>query len=228
MKAWQCSPDCAVWGEGLAHIHCFSCCWHEQSNSCGFRATGTILWSGPPNPMRSKVRNVGSECNLLSWLGSISFHHGDLLNLSKFQKINPSNRAHILTEEPGPTGLGSRTLYSPNCRPHGSNHLTLEHWHLWEHRPTTTAFTTSSLRAHGFLTQLHNINKHVCTQEVKQSNPSGTKCWQGMSKWRGGRWGVLLTTKVGSGPRVKGLKGLNPDLRTSHSKVMHHVCHASK
>ncbi len=114
------------------------------------------------------------------------------------------------------------------CWPHGSNHLTLEHWHLWEHRPTTTAFTTSSLRAYGFLTQLHNINKHVCTQEVKQSNPPGTKCWQGMSKWRGGQVRSAAHHKSRKSAKVKGLKGLNPDLRTSHSKVMHRVCHTLK
>lgn len=39
---------------------------------------------------------------------------------------------------------------------------------------------------------------------------------------------MLAHHKSGKRPKVKGLKGINPDLRTSHSKMMHHVCHTSQ
>lgn len=86
----------AARGEGLARVHSFSCCWHEQNDSRGFwpRAACTILRDNPHNPTRCKKSEMCVQP--LSGLGCIRFHRGDLLNLSRFRKINPSNWANIL------------------------------------------------------------------------------------------------------------------------------------
>lgn len=200
MKARRCSPVCATWGEGLAPVHSFSSCWHEQSVSGGFGCKLPVRSCETIRLIQQDAKSQEEEMCIVTsvWTRLCSFSSQRPVKNIEVQEINPSNEAGCRSRA---NRAGSGRC-SPSCRPHGSNQLTLEHWHLWERGPTTTAFTTSSLRAHDFLTQLHNINKHVCTQEVKQSNPPGTECWQGMSKRRvGGRWGVLLTTKVGWGPK---------------------------
>ena len=142
------------------------------------------------------------------WTRLCSFSSQRPVKNMEVQEINPSNEAGCRSR----ANRAGSSLCSPSCRPHGSNQLTLEHWHLWERGPTTTAFTTSSLRAHGFLTQLHNINKHVCTQEVKQSNPSGTECWQGMSKRRVGAGEECCSPQKWDEGQSKGSERTKPGL----------------
>lgn len=128
------------------------------------------------------------------------FHNSDLFYESKVQKIIHQTELISSLEN-----RGQRFWQQPGFVPHGSNHLTPEHWHLRERGQQLPRLQPLPYGAHGFLTQPRNINKHVCTQEVNQSNPSGTECWQGRSKLRGGgRWGMLLEGQS------KGYNGLNP------------------
>lgn len=90
------------------------------------------------------------------------------------QKSRPSNEAHILFGEAEPNGLA--VVSEAQSVGHMDLIIAPLGTGISECKPKTTAFTTHYFQAYATLTWLHNINKHVCTEEVKQSDPPGTEC----------------------------------------------------
>lgn len=129
--------------------------------------------------------------------------------------------------EPGPTGLAAAAA----ARTAGHMDPIISPWStgISESTGQQLPLLQPLLYRHTVFSHSYTILINMCVHrklgEAILQAPSVDREW--VSE-RGGQVRSAAHHKSGRRAKVKGLKGLNPDLRALHSKVMHHVCHAMK
>lgn len=164
-------------------------------------AAGTILWNNPPNPTRGRKSGTGDVHVTSVWTRLYGFSSQWPVKCIEVQEINPSNGAHILVVEPGPTGLAAVALawtashMDPIISPWSNGISESAGQQLPLLQPLLYGHTVFS---HSY-TILINMCVHRKLSKAILQARSVDREW--VSEGVGGRWGVLLTTEVGRGPK---------------------------
>lgn len=86
MKAWQSSPDFTAQSKTLAHVHGFSCCWHDEKNKNNFfrfRLYAQLCEAIHIIQLDAKKEH---DLHVTSACRCICFHPSDRSNLSRSRK----------------------------------------------------------------------------------------------------------------------------------------------
>lgn len=157
--------------EGLASIHSFSHCWHEQRYSRGFGCELLVKSCETIHLIQRDARSREQGMHVTSvWTQLYTFSSQWPVKCTEVQKINPSNEAHILHVEPGPTRLAA---FAVAWRA-GHMDSIISPWSAGISESTGQQLPLLQPLLYGhrvFLTQLHNINKCVYTgSKAKESS----------------------------------------------------------